>query len=166
MPTYSATLTTLGAQRLAEAQMSGVPLLFAEIAVGDGDGSTPSVLASRVELVNEVWRGDVETVEIYASAASTVRIEGTIPAATGQFTVREVGVFNEAGELIVYASHPDFYKPIPAEGVSADLILRQLLYYAAIDAIELVVDPAVATASREYVDDMTAGGLWLAQNFT
>lgn len=165
MPTYSAILTTLGAQRLAEAQMSGVPLVFAEVAVGDGNGSVPTPSVGQTELVHETARVAVNTVEIYASAPSTVRIEGVIPAATGGFTVREVGFFNNAGELIVVASHPPTYKPVPADGVSADMILRQLLAYAAIDAIALTVDPAVVTASREYVDDATAGGLYLWENF-
>lgn len=166
MPTYSATLTTIGAQRLAEAAYTGVAIVFQEIAAGDGNGSVPTPSVSQTELVNEVWRGDVETVEIYDSAPSTVRIEGTIPAATGGFTVREVGVFNNAGELIIVASHPPTVKPVPADGVSADMILRQLLYYSPISAVELTVDPAVATASREYVDESTGGRLYLWENFS
>ena len=166
MPTYTAVITTIGATRLAEAQMSGVPLIFTEMAVGDGNGTTPIPTTAQTGLVNEVWRGDVNTVEIHVSAPSTVRIEGVIPAASGGFTVREVGCFNAAGELIVVASHPDCHKLTPAEGVTADMILRQLLYYSDLAAISHVVDPAVVIASREYVDDETAGSLWLWENFS
>ena len=166
MPTYYAILTTLGAQRLAEAQMSGVPLVFTEIAVGDGGGAATTPSAAQTVLVNEVWRGDVNLVEIYESAPRTVRVEGLIPSATGGFTIREAGLFNSSGELIVVASYPPIYKPTPAEGVTVEEYIRILLEYATIEAVALTTDPSVVTATQEYVDDMTAGGLWLWENFT
>jgi phage-related tail fiber protein len=166
MPAYYTILTTLGLQRLAEAQMSGVPLIFTEFAVGDGDGAAITPAVGMTALVSEVWRGDVNLVEISSDAPTTVRIEGLIPSSDGGFTIREAGLFNAAGELIAVASYPPVYKPTPAEGVTAEEYIRILIEYAAVEAVALTTDPDVVTATRAYVEDMTAGGLWLWENFT
>lgn len=166
MPTYYALITTLGAQRLAEAQMSGTPLVFTEFAVGDGLGSEITPSAGMTSLVREVYRGDVNDVQIYPAAPRTIRIEGLIPASQGGFTIREAGFFNGAGELIVVASHPPTYKTTPDDGVIAEQYIRALIEYAGVEAIEVTADPDVVTATRHYVDISTANMLWLWQQFT
>jgi phage-related tail fiber protein len=166
MPTYYAILTTVGLTRLAEAQMSGVPLVFTEFSVGDGSGSPITPDAGMTALVNETYRGDVNNVEISPDAPTTVRIEGLVPSAIGGFAIREAGLFNASNELIAIASYPPIYKPTPAEGATVEEYIRILIEYAAVEAVALTTDPAVVTATRLYVDDMTAGGLWLWENFT
>jgi phage-related tail fiber protein len=164
-PAFYTIFTTLGLQRLAEAQMSGVPLIFARLAVGDGGGSPITPASSMTALVRERTRVVVNNVEISPDASTTVRVEGLIPSDVGGFTIREVGLFNGAGELIAVASHPDTYKPAPSDGVTADVYIRLLLVYAAVTAIALTTDPHVIMATRLYVDDRTAGGLWLWENY-
>lgn len=150
---YFAIFTTLGLQRLAEAQASGVPLVFATVRVGDGNGSEITPLASMTALVNEVASVDVNLVEIHPDAPSTVRVEGLIPAATGGFTIREAGLFNGDDEMIAIASYPPTYKPNLADGVSVDEYIRILLVYENLEeAIELTADLSVVTATRPYVD--------------
>lgn len=153
MPTYFAIITTLGLQRLAEAQASGNPLVFTDLAVGDGNGSEITPLASMTELVNETARVSVNSVEIAPGAPTTVRVEGLIPAATGGFTIREAGLFNGDGELIAIASYPPIYKPVPADGVSVEEYIRILLVYEETTAIALTVDTSVIIATRLYVDE-------------
>jgi hypothetical protein len=153
VPPYKAIFTTLGLQRLAEAQASGVPLVFTEVAVGDGGGAEITPIASMTALVNERARVDVNLVEIHPDAPNTVRVEGLIPAATGGFFIREAGLFNGAGELIAIASYPPIYKPELADGVSVDEYIRILLVYENLeDAIELSADLSVVIATRPYVD--------------
>jgi phage-related tail fiber protein len=163
---YYALITTLGAQRLAEAQYAGVPLVFTDFAVGDGDGAAITPAVGMTALVNEVYSGSVNDVQIYESAASTIRVEGHIPSSEGGFTIREVGLYNAAGELIVIASYPETYKANPAEGATVETYVRVLIEYASVEAVELTTDPAVVTASQEYVDKSTANRLWLFENFT
>ena len=166
MPDFYAIITTIGATRLAEAQYAGVPLVFTEFAVGDGDGEAITPAVGMTALVNEVYRGDVNDVQIYESAPRTIRVEGVVPSDEGGFTIREVGLFNAAGELIIVASYPETYKTTPYEGATVETYVRILVEYASVEAIALTTDPAVVTASREYVDNATAGGLFLWENFT
>lgn len=163
---YYALITTLGATRLAEAQMSGVPLVFTEFTVGDGDGAAITPSAAMTTLVNEVYSGAINDVQIYESAPSTIRIEGHIPSSAGGFTIREVGLHNAAGELIVVASYPETYKANPSEGATVETYVRVLIEYASVEAVALTTDPDVVTASQEYVNKATAHSLWLHQNFT
>jgi phage-related tail fiber protein len=165
MPSYYTILTTLGLTRLAEAQMSGVPLVFTHLAVGDGGGSPITPSAGMTALVNEVARVSVNNVEISPDAPTVVRVEGLIPSGTGGFTIREAALFNGAGEMIAIASYPPIYKPVPSDGAIVEEYIRILIEYAAVEAIALTVDPDVITATRLYVDDMTAGGLYLWENF-
>lgn len=165
-PSYFAKFTTLGLQRLAEAQYSGTPLVFTHVAVGDGGGLPITPSASMTALVNETARVPVNNVEISPDAPTVVRVEGLLPAEMGGFMLREAGLFNHAGELLAVASYPPLYKPLPAEGVSVEGYIRVLLEYAQVEAVALTTDPDVVTATRLYVDDRTAGGLKLWEDFT
>jgi hypothetical protein len=154
VPTYRAIFTTLGLQRLAEAQATYTPLVFEELAVGDGNGSTPTPNAAMTELVNETARVSVNLVEVDPDNPNQVRVEGLIPAGTGGFTIREAGIFNGDNELIAVANYPDIYKPVPADGVSVEEYIRILLVYEnPSDAIELTTDTSVVMATRFYVDE-------------
>jgi phage-related tail fiber protein len=163
---YYAIITTLGLTRLAEAQMSGVPLVFTDLAVGDGNGVPITPAVGMTALANERARVAVNGVSISPAAPTTIRVEGIIPAGTGGFTIREAGLFNGAGELIVVASYPPTYKPVPGDGVTVEEYIRILVIYAAVTAVALTVDPSVVTATLQDVDGATAGKLWLWENFT
>ena len=165
-PAYYARITTLGLQRLAEAQLSGVPLVFTHLAVGDGNGSPVTPAPSMTALVHERARVAVNGTEISPDAPRTVRVTGILPSGTGGFTIREAGLFNGAGELIVVASYPPTYKPIPSDGVTVEEYVRILVEYSAVEAVALTTDPAVVTATVRDVEDLTGGGLYLFDNFT
>lgn len=152
MPTYYSIFTTVGLARLAEAQASGIPLVFTEVAVGDGGGSPITPLAAMTALVNETARVSVNSVDIQPDAPTTVRVEGLIPAATGGFTIREAGLFNADGELIAIASYPPIYKPDPGDGLAVEEYVRVLLVYTEVSAIALTVDTSAIVATRLYVD--------------
>lgn len=156
---YYTILTDLGLTRLAEAHASGVPVVFAEVAVGDGGGAEYEPVSTQTALVNEVWRGDVNAVDQDPANDTHVRVEAIIPADDGGFTIREVGIFNDAGELLAVAKHPPTYKATPAEGVTTQHYLRPVLAVTDADDVTLTVDTSIVTATREYVDDRVAGSL-------
>lgn len=164
MPYYTI-LTTVGLTRLAEAQATSTPLVFTHVAVGDGGGSPITPAVGMTELVNERARVAVNNVSVSPDEPTTVRVEGLLPSGTGGFTIREAGLFNGAGELIAIASYPPTYKPTPGDGALVEEYIRILIVYAAVDAVALTVDPAVVMATRQDVEDATAGGLHLWETF-
>jgi phage-related tail fiber protein len=166
LPAYYAIWTTVGLTRLAAATASGIPVPFAYVAVGDGNGAPITPSAAMTALVNERARVDRNNVDISPDDPHTVRVEGLIPSATGGFTIREAGVFNHAGELLAIASYPPIYKPTPADGVTVEEYIRLSLQYSDVTAVALTTDPDVITATRLYVDDATAGQLAIWERFT
>lgn len=166
MSTYYAILTNIGVARLAAAAAAGIPLVLNHLAVGDGNGNPITPLATMTALVNERVRVVVNNVEVSPDEPTIVRVEGLIPASIGGFTIREAGIFNYAGELIAVASYPPIYKPQLSDGVTVDEYIRILIQYNPVTAIALTIDPNVIMATRDYVDDATAGQLALWESFT
>ena len=71
----------------------------------------------------------------------------------GGWWIREIGIFDEAGDLCAVANCPPSYKPLMAEGSGRTQVVRIVLIVASTAAIELKIDPSVILATRKYVDD-------------
>lgn len=163
---YFTIFTTIGLARLAAAQVSGTPLVFTHVAIGDGGGSPITPNPSMTGLVAERARFPVNSISLAPDAANTVRVEALIPAGSGGFTVREAGIFSAANELIAIASYPPVALPLPGDGAWVQGYVRLLLVYAVVSAIAITIDGSVITATRFDLDDATAGDLALWQAFS
>lgn len=145
---YFSVFTTLGLQRLAEAQANATPLVFTHVAVGDGNGAPITPSAGMTALVHERARVMVNNVELVLGFQNQVRVEGLLPSGTGGFTIREAGLFNGAGELIAIASYPPIYKPVPGDGITVEEYIRIILFYETVDAVALTVDTSNIVATQ------------------
>jgi phage-related tail fiber protein len=156
--------TTLGQAKMAAYVGTGTPIIFDQVAYGDGNGSVPVPNENQEELVNEVWRGNVNTVDKDPYVANRFRIEGLIPADVGGFTVREVG-FYSAGELMCVGTYPPIYKPDPTtESDSTELYVRAIVAVTSGVTIEsYTINPGVIIATREYVDVRATGSILALQ---
>lgn len=76
-----------------------------------------------------------------------------IPAVDGNFWVREIGLFDEDGDLIALGNKSATFKPILADGEANELLLRIAIEVTSSDAVELVIDPSVVMASQDYVNE-------------
>lgn len=150
---YLATITNIGLAKIADAIANNTPLNLATMEVGDGNGNTTTPSEADTELVRSVYSGAANRVDTDPSDATRIICELIIPAAEGGFTIREIGVFDDEGDLIAIAQFPPVYKPLPSEGATLDLVARLFLVVANTDAITLVIDTAVVVATRQYVND-------------
>lgn len=149
-------LTRTGLAKIANTQVSGGKVNISEMAVGDGAGSYYNPTIDDTSLKREVWRGAIGSVEIDKTNSNWIVIETVIPVIDGGFFVREVGLFDEAGDLIAIGKYPETYKPVLDEGSSKDLYIRMIIEVSNASAVTLKVDPAVIIASRKYVDEKIA----------
>jgi phage-related tail fiber protein len=117
-------------------------------------------------LVNERARVSINAVTDRRGRPDDGEGRGLLPGGTGGFTIREFGLFNGAGELIAVASCPPTYKPVPGDGVTSAGYVRINLRYENPSAIAPTVDGSVIVATREDLDNATAGGLLLWERFT
>ena len=152
MAVYYTILTEIGKAKLANATALGQTLQLTQIAVGDGNGSAVTPVESMTTLVNQVWVGNISDLRVDADQSNWIIAESYIASDIGGFTVREVGLFDDAGDLIAVGNYPDSYKPVFTSGAAKDMLLRIIIEVSNDDVVELKIDPAIILATREYVD--------------
>lgn len=147
---YSAVITAAGAEKLANAAVTGTPVAIKEMAVGDGGGLLPQP-AANAGLVGEQYRGDLNKLVIADSDASVIEAEMIMPPQIGGFWLRELALYAEDGECVAVGNMPETYKPLLAEGSGRFQIIRMRLKVSSTAAVELIADPSVILATAEDV---------------
>ncbi len=153
MSTYFAILTEVGEAKLANAIALGQTLKLKNLAVGDGNGNLPMPSRTQKALVREVRRAGLNQLTVDPANSSQIIVEQVLPEDVGGWWIREIGIFDEAGDLCAVANCPPSYKPLMAEGSGRTQVVRIVLIVASTAAIELKIDPSVILATRKYVDD-------------
>jgi len=153
MSTYFAILTEVGEAKLANAIALGRTLKLKNLAVGDGNGNLPMPSRTQKTLVREVRRAGLNQLSIDPANASQIIVEQVLPEDVGGWWIREIGIYDEAGDLCAVANCPPSYKPLMLEGSGRTQVVRIVLIVSSTAAIELKIDPSVILATRKYVDD-------------
>uniref|UniRef100_UPI003F861889 phage tail-collar fiber domain-containing protein n=1 Tax=Escherichia coli TaxID=562 RepID=UPI003F861889 len=121
--------------------------------VGDGGGTLPTPDSKQTRLVHEVWRHTVNRVILDATHQNRIIAELVIPPETGGFWIREIGVFDEHGDLIAVGNTAESYKPAVAEGSGRAQTFRTILIVSSTATVALTVDNTMVMATVDYVDD-------------
>ena len=153
MSTYFAILTEVGEAKLANAIALGQTLKLKTMAVGDGNGNLPMPVRTQKSLIHEVRRAGLNQLTVDPANTSQIIVEQVLPEDVGGWWIREIGIFDEAGDLCAVANCPPSYKPLMMEGSGRTQVVRIVLIVASTAAIELKIDPSVILATRKYVDD-------------
>ncbi|MGQ8886903.1 phage tail protein [Serratia sp. TSA_105.2] len=148
---YSAMITTAGAEKLANAAVTGTPIAIKEMAVGDGGGRLPQPSAANAGLIGEQYRGELNKLVIADSDASVIEAEMIMPPQIGGFWLRELALYADDGECVAVGNMPETYKPLLAEGSGRFQIIRMQLKVSSTAAVELIADPSVILATAEDV---------------
>ncbi|WP_254592618.1 phage tail protein [Pectobacterium polaris] len=154
--TYFALLTNIGAAKLANATALGSSLNITRMAVGDGGGTLPIPNPAQTALINEQRRAALNSLSVDPKNPSQIIAEQVIPENEGGWWVREVGLFDDDGNLIAVANCPETYKPLLQQGSGRIQTVRMILIVSSTDAVTLKIDPAVVLATRSYVDTVLA----------
>ncbi|HBU7183393.1 TPA: phage tail protein [Klebsiella pneumoniae] len=150
--TYQAILTNAGKSRLAAAALSGEPVRFTDMGVGDGGGTVPAPDPAREGLVNERYRATLNRLVIADKAENVIRAELVIMPQVGGFWLREAALYDADGVCLAVANLPPSYKPLLAEGSGR---LQSVNLWIAINNtadVQLITDPTVIIASVDEVN--------------
>ncbi len=151
---FKTVITDMGAKKLAQAAApDGKPVRLTHMAVGDGGGTLPTPDSKQTRLVHEVWRHTVNRVILDATHQNRIIAELVIPPETGGFWIREIGVFDEHGDLIAVGNTAESYKPTVAEGSGRAQTFRTILTVSSTATVALTVDNTMVMATVDYVDD-------------
>ncbi|WP_208744404.1 phage tail protein [Citrobacter portucalensis] len=122
MADYYSIITNRGKELEAEALASGRLIVLTHFVVGDSNGKQVKPDPSQVRLINETYRGDIAELVVSPEQSTQLMAKIVLPTGVGGFTVREVGLMTDAGELYAVANCPSIDKPVG--GVSVNMQFR------------------------------------------
>lgn len=152
MKTFYTTLTTAGVEALANAALTGAPVGFSWMGVGDGSGVRVNLASSPDGLVNEKYRAPLNRLVIADQGANVIRAEMVMPPEVGGFWMREAALYDDDGVCLALASVPDSYKPLLAEGSGRLQAVNLWVAVTSTADVLLKADPSVILASQAEVN--------------
>ncbi|EBR8741028.1 TPA: phage tail protein [Salmonella enterica subsp. enterica serovar Godesberg] len=145
-------LTDRGMAKIASALADKKQIHLQKMAVGDGGGQYYEPTASQTNLRHEVWRGEMNTLTVAPNNPNWLIAELVLPEEVGGWYVREVGVFDDEGELIAIGKFPESYKPLLPGGCGKQVCIRLIMEVSNTTAVTLTVDQSIVLATRDYLD--------------
>ncbi|MDH1550994.1 phage tail protein [Pseudomonas juntendi] len=152
MPEYYCRLTDIGEGKLAQAGLLGAKLEITHVAVGSGNPQEALPVAT-TRLIQERYRAEVNTVYSPAEDDSVVIVEMSIPTTVGGWPVNELMLIDSTGDAVAVANYPATWKPVVTDGTGRVLLIRVMLDVGSAEHVELLIDPAMVMATRQYVDN-------------
>jgi len=159
MAEFTSMLTDIGRAKMVAAVALGESLQFTAMGVGDGNGNPITPVSAMSGLVHEVYRANLTNLTKDPENPNWLIVEMVIPSAEGGWTIHEVGIFDNLGDMVVIANLPPTYKPLVAEGSARELIIRVVVQMANPDVVELVIDPTVTLATHDWVEARIRSGV-------
>ncbi|PMP51653.1 phage tail protein [Vibrio splendidus] len=150
---YSTIPTVVGAAKLRNASLLGQKVDITRVAFGDGDGAEYEPTGQETALKKQVYECPPNRIEEEAGAPTWIELEAVIPHNVGGWYLREVGCFDDEGDLIFIGNLPSSFKPSGEAGVIKDLVFEMVYDAVAADVVQIKIDPNVVIATRKYVDD-------------
>lgn len=181
-------LTIAGENKLA-ASVGGTPLSLTTIRVGDGNGAAITPVRTMTDLARRVGTAyPIISSARDAGNPSFWRISTEIPAGSGPFVVREIAVFDNAGDMIAIGSHPlveftgsgggqvslqaDIVFPVTSSQqvsvtltASAQVPLARLLRapFLSVESASTATPPSSPAGGATYVIAANPTGAWVGQ---
>ena len=155
MPKYYTLLTKIGEALHANAQITQTSVPWTHMALGDGGGAPVNPKREQTGLVREVHRLPITAIGPHPDNPNWIVVEAVVPNNVGGWTVRETAIMGTAGgaQCIAVGNYPDTYKPVLAEGAVREMVMRMIVEISSTATVNLVIDPAVAIASRQFVEE-------------
>lgn len=151
MTDYMTRLTDHGKARFAQAALTGEPVGFSAMAVGDGGGTVPDP-GSMENLVNERYRAPLNRVVIADQSANVIRTEMIMQPQVGGFWLREAALYDEQGQCLAVANLAPSYKPLLAQGSGRMQALNLWIAVSDTASVVMKTDPTVIMASVSEVE--------------
>ncbi|CDF94171.1 MULTISPECIES: phage tail protein [unclassified Pseudomonas] len=149
---FFAILTAIGKAKQANADALGIPWTFAQMGVGDANDTDPIPNEQQTQLINERRRAPLNQLKVDPSNPNIIIAEQVIPENVGGWWIREVGLYDAAGDLVAVANCAPSFKPLLTQGSGRTQVVRMNLIVANTANVELKIDPSVVLATRQYVD--------------
>lgn len=149
---FFAILTAVGKAKQANADALGVPWTFAQMGVGDANNTEPMPNEQQTQLINERRRAPLNQLKVDPNNPNIIIAEQVIPESVGGWWIREIGLYDAAGDLVAVANCAPSFKPLLSQGSGRTQVVRMNLIVSNTANVELKIDPSIVLATRSYVD--------------
>ncbi|MDC5448449.1 phage tail protein [Acinetobacter baumannii] len=149
---YHSLFTELGLELLRESIQNGTKLGITHMSFGDGGGNLPTPDATYTQLINEVFRVQLNRLAPSKENPNWLEADGVIPSAVGGFNIREVGLWAD-DVMVAYANYPPTYKPSGDQGTAQIKTIRIVLQIDNTANFELKIDASVVMATIQSVEE-------------
>ncbi|HEK5087712.1 TPA: phage tail protein [Clostridioides difficile] len=149
-------LTNIGKAKIANAGMLGKPVVLEKIQAGDGGGNYYNPAEDQVALKNKVWEGNINAFDNDENNPNWIIATACIPGSIGGFTVREMGLIDNEGDMIAICKSPETYKPKVGNGAMKDLYLKFIIEVSNVEKVTLVVDPTAIFLTKKDEEKIVA----------
>lgn len=158
MSNYYTILTRVGAALHANAQVNQTTVPWTHMRLGDGNGAPVTPTENQTSLVRQVHTLPITDIAVHPDNPNWVIAEAVVPSDVGGWTVRETAIYGGAdgNTCIAVGNYPETYKPVLAEGAGREMVMRMVVEISSVATVKLQIDPAVAIASRAWVESLVA----------
>jgi len=115
---YYSILTNRGKELEAASSANGTPVVIKDFVIGDGNGKAATPDPAQTALIREVYRHAISKLDVSQEQSNQWVAHLVVPADVGGFTIREVGLLTDAGELYAVANCAAIEKPVSGINVS------------------------------------------------
>ncbi|MBT0717828.1 hypothetical protein HGT71_06015 [Rosenbergiella epipactidis] len=122
MDDFYSIITNLGKKLEIEALASDSTIRLTQFVIGDASGKAIAPNTAQTKLINEKFRGDISALVQSPDQHSQLMAKLVLPPEIGGFTVREIGLLTDKGELYALANCAAIEKP--KGGVSIHIQFR------------------------------------------
>ncbi|WP_227641990.1 phage tail protein [Klebsiella pneumoniae] len=137
---------------MTRAAVTGEPVGFSVMAVGDGGGVSAIPDPLQTGLINEVWRAPLNRVVIADQQANVIRAEMIMLPQVGGFWLREAALYDDEGVCLAVANMAPTYKPLLAEGSGRLQSVNMWIAVSNTASVNLITDPSVIMATVNEVN--------------
>ncbi|EOG1476791.1 phage tail protein [Vibrio parahaemolyticus] len=147
MTAYFSYVTDVGISKIETAYNAGETINLIEMAIGDSNGAYVEPNSAFTELVNEFARVAINDASTEGHLIHVISyIKPT--AETAEKTLREYGIYDEDGDMIIYGAYPESLIPSLDSAEYLQLEVENITELENADVVNVTVSPIVPYATE------------------
>ncbi|AUR88219.1 hypothetical protein NVP1111B_25 [Vibrio phage 1.111.B._10N.286.45.E6] len=150
---YGTIATAVGLRKLNTASLAGSKVEITKVKYGDSSGIEYQPTGDELDIKNTVYESKVNSVNVDDLNPNWVNIESVIPSNIGGFWVREMGLYDESGDMIFITAVSPREKPV-GQPQSIDMSFDIIVETINPDTLKVFFDPNKAIASQSFVEKL------------
>ena len=147
-------LTNIGKAKIANSTAFGKKVNLVKFKVGDSNGKYYEPNENQTDLVNPIYEGNINDIEVDADNSNWIKVQLLIPANIGGFTIREYAVYDDENNMIAIAKCAESYKPLSSDGSTKELELEMVIAVTNTETINMQIDPTIIFSTKKDINNL------------